>query len=134
VSHGVVHFEIPADDPDKLSDFYGKLFGWNIQKTPMGDGSNYWVVSTVATNEQGMPSEPGAINGGIYPRPAPEARPINYVNVESVDEYQQKAESLGARVVLQKMPIPGMGYFAQVIDPEGNQFGLFQIDPSAAGS
>jgi predicted enzyme related to lactoylglutathione lyase len=56
------------------------------------------------------------------------------VNVESVDEYQQKAESLGATVVLKKMPIPGMGYFAQVIDPEGNQFGLFQVDPSAAGS
>jgi predicted enzyme related to lactoylglutathione lyase len=30
-----------------------------------------------------------------------------------------------------KMPVPGMGWFAQCKDPEGNSFGLWQTDSSA---
>jgi uncharacterized protein len=130
VSHGVVHFEIPADDPDKLSSFYTGLFGWQINKVPM-EGGDYWITQSGPTDEQGMPKEAGFINGGIYKRQAPDARPMNYVNVESVDEYVKKAKSLGATVTLDKMPIPGMGYFAHLVDPQGNIIGLFQTDQSA---
>ena len=28
----VVHFEIPADNPDRVAEFYKKVLGWNIQK------------------------------------------------------------------------------------------------------
>ena len=78
-----------------------------------------------------MPLEPGAINGGIYHRQAPTQTTVNYANVESVDDYVKKATSLGARVVMGKMAVPGMGWFAQLSDPEGNVFGLWQTDPSA---
>jgi predicted enzyme related to lactoylglutathione lyase len=130
VSHGVVHFEIPADDPDKLASFYTNLFGWQINKMSM-EGGDYWMTQTVPTDDRGMPTEPGGINGGIYKRQAPDQRPMNYVNVESVDEYLQKAKSLGATVTLEKMPIPGMGYFAQIADPQGNTVGLYQDDQLA---
>ena len=30
-----VHFEIPADDPDKLIEFCSGAFGWEFQRTPM---------------------------------------------------------------------------------------------------
>lgn len=129
--HGVVHFEIPAGDPDKLSEFYTQLFGWRIDKVPM-EGGDYYITSTVETDEQGVPKEPGAINGGIYRRESPEQRPMNYVNVESIDEYVSKAKGLGANVTLDKMPIPGMGYFAQLVDPDGNTFGLFETNAAAA--
>ena len=130
MSHGVVHFEIPATDPEKLSQFYTSLFGWKIEKMPM-EGMDYYVTSTVETDEQGMPKEPGAINGGISPRMSPDQKPANYVNVESVEEYAGKAKELGATLVMDKMPVPGMGWFAMLIDPEGNTFGLWQTDPSA---
>jgi len=29
------------------------------------------------------------------------------------------------------MPVPGMGWFATCTDPHGNEFGLWQNDPSA---
>jgi len=29
------------------------------------------------------------------------------------------------------MPVPGMGWFATCTDPHGNEFGLWQTDPSA---
>ena len=28
----VVHFEIPADDPERAVEFYKKVFGWKIDK------------------------------------------------------------------------------------------------------
>jgi predicted enzyme related to lactoylglutathione lyase len=130
MSHGVVHFEIPADDAAKLSKFYADLFDWQIQKMPMG-GMDYYMASTVQTDEQGMPTELGAINGGIAPRQSPDQRPVNYVQVESVDDYATKAVTLGATLLMGKMPVPGMGWFAQLADPEGNVFGVWQNDDAA---
>lgn len=131
MSHGVVHFEIPADDPDKLSSFYRDLFDWKIQKFPMEGGQDYWMLSTVPTDEKGMPTEPGGINGGLTKRMNPGQLPINYVSVESVDDYVAKATKLGASVMLGKMPVPGMGWFAQLTDPQGNPFAIWQDDTSA---
>ena len=130
MNHGVSHFEIPAADPEKLTQFYTQLFGWKIEKMSMG-GMDYYMTTTVETNEQGMPKEPGAINGGIFSRMSPQQAPMNYVNVESVDDYVNKAKGLGATLVMEKMPVPGMGWFAQLTDPEGNAFGVWQSDTSA---
>jgi predicted enzyme related to lactoylglutathione lyase len=33
--------------------------------------------------------------------------------------------------MVEKMPVPGMGWFAQLIDPQGNPFALWQTDMSA---
>jgi predicted enzyme related to lactoylglutathione lyase len=131
MDHGVVHFEIPATDPDKLSQFYSQLFDWKIEKTDMGGGNFYYMTSTVETDDQGMPKQPGAINGGMYKRMEPNQRPLNYINVESVDEYVTKAKELGATVMMDKMAVPGMGWFAQLTDPDGNQFGVWQNDMAA---
>lgn len=130
-NHGVVHFEIPADDPDRLAEFYTQLFGWHIEKMAIG-GMHYYVTSTVEADERGQPRQPGAINGGMFQRQSPEQRPINYVNVESVEEYLQKAGGLGATVLMGKTPVPGMGFFAQLVDPQGNHFGIWQESPDAA--
>ena len=130
--NGVVHFEIPASDPDKLSEFYSQLFGWQINKMDMGGGFAYYMASTTETGEDGMPKNPGAINGGIYARTSEAERPMNYVDVPDIDAYLKKAESLGARVLTPKQPIPGMGWSAQMLDPQGNAYGLYQNDPNAA--
>ena len=128
--HGVVHFEIPASSPEKLSQFYTQLFGWKITRMPMGE-MDYWSVETGPSGDQG-PTEPGYIGGGIGTKMSPDQTPVNYVNVESVDDYVAKAAALGAKIVMGKSPVPGMGWFAQLIDPEGNPFGVWQIDPNAA--
>jgi uncharacterized protein len=131
MSNGVVHFEIVADDPEKLASFYSGLFDWKIEKMPM-DGMPYWMIHTVPTDGQGMPTEPGGINGGLTSKMSPEQRSINYVFVDSVSDHVSKAQKLGATVLMDKTPIPGMGYFAQLMDPQGNCFGLFQGDPTAS--
>jgi len=43
-----------------------------------------------------------------------------------VDEYSKKVVKLGGQIIVQKMEIPGLGWWALALDPEGNQIGLFQ--------
>ena len=54
----IVHFEIPADNPERAAKFYRELFGWKIDKWENPNGIEYWMVQTVPTNEQGMPERP----------------------------------------------------------------------------
>lgn len=51
--------------------------------------------------------------------------------------FVRKAERLGAKVVMPKMPVPGMGWFAQPQDTEGNLFAIWEENPAlrtAAGN
>lgn len=133
MDHTVVHFEIPADQPERAAKFYRELFGWEIKGLgPAGSGGiEYWMVKTVPTNAEGMPTRAG-VNGGLMRRMMPGQTPVNYIAVEKVDEFARKAERLGAKVVLPKRPVPGMGWFAQLTDTEGNIFAIWQHDPAAA--
>ena len=129
MSHTVVHFEIPADQPERAVKFYRELFGWKVEK--MGGPMDYWMVQTVPSDAKGRPTEPG-VNGGLMRRMMPGQTPVNYISVENVDEFARKAERLGAKVVMPKRPVPGMGWFAQFTDTEGNVFAIWQHDPAAA--
>ena len=123
VDHTIVHFEIPADNVEKLRKFYTKLFGWKIEKMP--GPMEYWNIETVPVDERGMPVRPG-VNGGMMRRENPEQKPINYIAVESVDEYSKKIEALGGKVIVPKQEIPEIGWWALALDPEGNPFGVFE--------
>ena len=61
----VVHFEMPAEDRKRMSEFYTKVFGWKAQQLGPEMG-NYVVVQTAETDDKGMIKKPGAINGGFY--------------------------------------------------------------------
>jgi predicted enzyme related to lactoylglutathione lyase len=133
MDHTVVHFEIPADNPERAAKFYRDLFGWEINKYQgsAAGGMDYWMVQTVPTDADGRPTRPG-VNGGLMKRMFPGQAPVNYISVADVDDFVGKAERLGAKVLVGKQPVPGMGWFAQFTDPEGNVFAIWQTDPAAA--
>jgi uncharacterized protein len=116
-----IHFEIPADNPERAIGFYQGVFGWTFQKWegPMP----YWMVLTGEKT-------PG-IDGGIHPRAHPGQGPVNTMDVPSCDEFATKVEKAGGKVVVPKMAIPGIGWLAYCTDPEGNTFGMMQNDPQA---
>ena len=119
----VVHFEIPADNPERVAGFYKKVLGWNIQKWegPM----DYWLIST------GKDSEPG-IHGGIArKKDRPASGVLVTAQVDSVDECLKKIVNDGGSIVVPKRAIPGVGYQAHFRDPEGNVIGIMENDPSA---
>ena len=118
----VVHFEIPADDPDRLVDFYEKTFGWSIQKW---DGPvDYWLITTGEGDERG-------IDGAVTRRGELTQATVNTVDVPSADEFIGKVEANGGSVAAPKMAVPGVGYMAYLRDPDGNVFGIMESDESA---
>ena len=119
----VVHFEISAEDPDRVARFYKDVFSWKIDKW---DGpAEYWLVST------GGDGEPG-IDGGLMRRQGPANGTVNTIDVPNLDEFVQRVEGKGGKVVVPRMTIPGVGYLAYCQDPEGTTFGILQGDAAAA--
>jgi uncharacterized protein len=126
----IVHFEIPADDLERSKVFYKELFGWNLEKWSGSDKAveemEYLMITT--TDEKGNKS----LTGGMMKRQNPQQQGItNYIDVSSVDEYSTKIEKLGGKVVMSKMPVVGMGYFAVCLDTEKNTFGIWETDSNA---
>jgi predicted enzyme related to lactoylglutathione lyase len=120
----IVHFEIPADDISRAKDFYGSIFGWQLDDMP--GGMDYTIVQTVDVDEQQMPKEPGAINGGMMKRSSDTPSPVITINVEAIDDALKKVESGGGSTVRPRTEIPGMGAFAYFKDTEGNVMGLWE--------
>ena len=46
MQNSLVHFELPVNDPEKMSKFYSEVFGWSFESSPMGEGQTYWMIST----------------------------------------------------------------------------------------
>lgn len=123
MDHTIMHFEIPADDVEKLKVFYEQVFGWTITET---DGPiEYWVIQTVPVDPKGMLIRPG-VNGGMYKRLGPESKPVNYFSVESISEFLDKIVKAGGRVTQPKQEVPEVGWIAAAEDPEGNAFALLE--------
>ena len=119
----IVHFDLPAGDLARARKFYGDLFNWTFMSPPMP--MEYYLISTT-----GLDGSPG-VGGGMGKRMAPDQRMVNYFGVPSVEDYLKKAKSLGATVVMPRMPVPGFGYLAFCVDTEGNTFGLWEEDPKS---
>ena len=83
----IVHFEIPARDPDSLANFYRNVFGWKIKKW---EGPvDYWLVST---GEEGQ-----GIDGALLRTNPVHQTPVNVVDVNSVAEFCEKTQAGVAR-------------------------------------
>lgn len=123
MANRVVHFEIQADDVERASKFYEKVFGWKISQMMKKEegGMDYWGIET-------GDSVPG-INGGMYKRSEAEDSLYLYdctVDVEDIDKAVEAVKASGGTVTREKMEIPNVGWFAGCKDTEGNRFGLMQ--------
>jgi len=78
----VVHFEIPVDDLERGQKFYKNVFGWKMESLP---GMEYIMIGTTQVDENGMPNEIGAINGGMLKRQRPITSPIITIGVEDIE-------------------------------------------------
>lgn len=123
MDHTIIHFEIPAEDVTKLRQFYSELFGWKINRAP--GPIEYYVIETVPVDENMMPIRPG-VNGGMYKKDELDVKPVNYISVESIDDYMEKLKALGGMIIRSKQEVPGVGWVAVALDPEGNQFAMLQ--------
>jgi predicted enzyme related to lactoylglutathione lyase len=121
---GVVHFEVPADDEERARNFYSAVFGWGFQVLP--PVMEYSLAMTTPMNDEGVPLEPGSINGGIFRRGGDLKAPVITIDVPDIDAALEQIGQLGGETVRGRMEVPGSGWNAYFRDPEGNVMGLWQ--------
>jgi predicted enzyme related to lactoylglutathione lyase len=124
MSGRVVHFEIPYDDQERARQFYADVFGWTV--SPL-DGMRY-LLATTGPSDEGPPSEPGYINGGLIERGLPVRTPLVGLLVDDIDASLEQVERLGGATVSAKQAVGDRGWGAYFRDTEGNLVGLWQSD------
>ena len=123
----VVHFEMPAEDRKRMSDFYAKVFGWKTQQ--LGAEHNQYVLAqTSDCDEKGFPKERGKINGGFYQKKKelPLQYPSVVISVENIKEHMKKVQAAGGRVLGEPWEIPNVGLYVSFLDTEGNRLSIIQ--------
>ena len=132
----VIHFEIHADRPERAIRFYENVFGWKFGKwdpvpagaDPAAKSPEFWLITTGPDTEVGINGSLLRRRGGSPVDGAPTNGYICTIQVTSVDDIAAKVEGYGGKVVLPKMPVPGVGWLAYGKDSEGNIFGFMQDD------
>lgn len=118
----VCWFEVPVTDIDRAIAFYSTVFGYELQAQQFGDEIMAWFPwaegkdgasgSLVYHKEKYTPSEHGVT---IY-FSAPS---------EDLANELSRVENAGGKIIQEKTHIAeGYGYYALIIDTEGNRIGL----------
>ena len=113
----VVFWELLSKEPEKVSVFYEKIFGWKVQHVPE---LNYRLVETGGQ---------GGINGGILKPERPEPWPGNmtvYIDVDDLASYREKIRAAGGKIIIEEQEVPGMGAYSLFTDPDGRMMGLWK--------
>jgi hypothetical protein len=132
LTDAVGHFEIYAEEPAALADFYRQLFDWQVE--------------CVAGTDAGATPTPG-LAGGLTYRPVAGTRGwVHYVHVASLDDAVAEAMRFGAIVLRPKTASlktaslktaslktasRKTAWYAVLADPEGNIFAIYQREPAA---
>jgi len=112
MSNPVVHFQIGGRNAAELRSFYQEVFGWVVDEpAPIG------AIRTEAGT---------GIDGGLHQVDEGQ-RPYLavYVAVDDLTGTVDKAEALGADIIVPPTDVNGVGSFAMFQDPEGNCIGLW---------
>ena len=113
----IVQIEIPADDTGKGREFWGSLFGWQFESFP---GPFEYHMARI-----------GEQTGAAITNMEPGKRGTrSYFDVDDINAGVVRVRELGGEAD-EAQPVPNMGWFATCRDPQGNEFGLWQNDPSA---
>lgn len=112
-------FEIPADDLDRAQQFYETILGQPLKRERFGD-------SDIAVFPYGgKPNSSGALIRMDECRPSVQGS-IVYLSVEDLRPVLERVQAHGGDTLVERTPLPpGMGFFAQLRDSEGNRIGLW---------
>ena len=109
----ICYVEMPALDVERSSEFYSRVFGWNVRRR--GDGSIAFDDTT------------GEVSGTWKLDRAPASQPglLFYIMVDSVAESIEAVVRHGGKIV-QAIGADAPEITARFSDPAGNVIGLYQ--------
>ncbi|HEY3775200.1 MAG TPA: VOC family protein [Solirubrobacteraceae bacterium] len=118
----VVHFEITGEHPAQLREFFGDLFGWTYEMTPVApavsEPADYGFIDLLTADDG------AGIRGGVGGGPGREPRALFYVGVDDVAGALRRAEELGGTRKMGPETAPNGLVVAHFADPAGNLIGL----------
>jgi uncharacterized protein len=121
--HAISWFEIPTRDMDRAQRFYETVLGQTLRREAMGP-------ATLAV----FPYEPDAGVGGCLMAgptallPQGEGTLVYLDAGPALDAVLDRVWSAGGRVATPRTALPpGMGFFAHIVDPDGNRIGLHAL-------
>ncbi|NTU72698.1 VOC family protein [Candidatus Roizmanbacteria bacterium] len=122
----VVHFEAPYQDKQRVTHFYQRAFGWEMQMMEEEYGG-YIVAMTTESDENG-PKRSGIINGGFFKKDEskPDQFPSVVISVEDIHQSIEKVQQAGGEVLGEPIEIPNVGLYVSFRDTEGNRVGMMQ--------
>jgi predicted enzyme related to lactoylglutathione lyase len=127
--NSVVHFEMPYDDRQRMATFYESAFGWQTQL--LDEDMGYYVLATTTETDEKGPKQPGAINGGFFPKKPdwPAQHPSIVIAVDDIKDSVRRVTEAGGEVLGEPLEIPGVGHYVSFTDTEGNRVSMLQPIP-----
>ena len=112
-----VWYDLMTTDLEGAKSFYAALLGWTYNDFEMGEAGPYPMIRTGDRDIGGMVAVEAA--------PGAASRWIAYVTVENVDAAASRAAAAGGAVRIPPSPIPNVGRFAELADPQGAVISAF---------
>ncbi|MDI2098941.1 VOC family protein [Ruicaihuangia caeni] len=123
MAHGdITHIDIPVSDMERAKAFYSRLFGWEILEYPGFEGYPMWRAPN------------GVSGGGLAPRDERFTQPRSTVEVDSIDDTIAATIAAGGQVAAEKTQIDATSWWAVVVDPDGNEIGLYEGSTDTGGT
>ena len=117
--------ETYSTDKDTAQAFYSALVGWKVEAMDLGPGGIYHLQKVGDKQAGGLMQQlmPGAPSCWVV-----------YFFTEDLAASTAKAKQLGATAMMEGVPIPDVGFFSMLTDPQGAMFALFQPLANAKGT
>ncbi|MGO8806050.1 MAG: VOC family protein [Candidatus Bathyarchaeia archaeon] len=120
----VEHFELPADNVERATNFYMKVFKWELNPVP---GVKYTRLLTIRVDDKVTLPRPFEVNGAIIKRTKEVTTPVVTITVTDMDDTLKRIAKEGDKVLVSKTEFSDRGYTAYFSDSEGNVMGLWQV-------
>jgi uncharacterized protein len=114
----VGYFEIPVDDLDRATRFYGEVFGYAFERATVDGNEMAWFPI-----DDDAPGISGALAKGESYTPSTQGTRV-YFSTDNIDDVLAKAYACGGRTLYPKTAIGELGWVAEFEDSEGNCIAL----------
>src|SRR5690348_17029020 len=106
--------ELATSDAEGAKGFYTRVFGWDYDDRPMGEGQVY-----------SMAKRDGGTVAALFASDQPPHWNC-YVTVASADDAAARASELGANVVAEPFDVMDVGRMSVIADPQGAMLCLWE--------
>jgi hypothetical protein len=113
--------ELASTDQNAARKFYSKLFGWNPNEMPIGEGQTYTIFQLGGRDAAALQQ----IAAPNFP-PGTPSHWLAYLAVENVDDSAKRVQASGGQVMAPPFDVMDQGRMAVGQDPLGAMFAMWQ--------